>query len=83
MKINKSLYEANHPNKSLKGTGFKNKEKAIQTIKLIKDKDIIYQFQVINTMYNRAKYHPYQTKDMKEAMKVYKLWLEKYKKNNI
>ncbi len=83
MKINKSLYEDNHPNKSLKGTGFKNKEKAIQTIKLIKDKDIIYQFQVINTMYNRAKYHPYQTKDMKEAMKVYKLWLEKYKKNNI
>ncbi len=80
MKINKSLYEDNHPNKSLKGTGFKNKEKAIQTIKLIKDKDIIYQFQVINTMYNRAKYHPYQTKDMKEAMKVYKLWLEKYKK---
>ena len=27
-------------------------------------------------MYNRAKYHPYQTKNMKEAMKVFKKWLK-------
>ena len=30
-------------------------------------------------MYNRAKYHPYQTKSMREAMKVFEKWL---KKNN-
>ena len=27
-------------------------------------------------MYNRAKYHPYQTEDMKKAMKVFEKWLK-------
>ena len=76
-KVNKSLYEDNHPTTSTKGTGFKNKQKALDTLKIIKDRDIVYQKQVVNTMYNRAKYHPYQTKDMLEAMKVYKEWLDK------
>ncbi len=31
-------------------------------------------------MYNRAKYHPYQTKAMREAMKVFEKWLKKNKK---
>ena len=79
--MNKSLYQDNHPTTSLKGTGYKNKKKAIETLKLIKNKSLIYQFQVINTMYNRAKYHPYQTKDMIEAMKVFKVWLKKYLNN--
>lgn len=77
--MNKSLYEDKHPTTSTKGTGFKNKEKALETLKIIKNRDIIYQKQVVNTMYNRAKYHPYQTKSMKEAMKVFEKWL---KKNN-
>ena len=76
-KVNKSLYEDNHPTTSTKGTGFKNKQKALDTLKIIKNRDIVYQKQVVNTMYNRAKYHPYQTKDMLEAMKVYKEWLDK------
>jgi hypothetical protein len=76
-KVNKSLYEDKHPTTSTKGTGFKNKEKAIDTLKIIKDRDIIYQKQVVNTMYNRAKYHPHQTKEMKEAMVVFKKWLDK------
>lgn len=76
-KVNKSLYEDNHPTTSTKGTGFKNKQKALDTLKIIKNRDLIYQKQVVNTMYNRAKYHPYQTKDMLEAMKVYKEWLDK------
>ena len=78
-KVNKSLYEDKHPTTSTKGTGFNIKEKAIDTLKIIKDRDIIYQKQVINTMYNRAKYHPYQTADMKKAMKVFFDWLKKYK----
>jgi hypothetical protein len=77
--MNKSLYEDKHPTTSTKGTGFKNKEKALETLKIIKNRDIIYQKQVVNTMYNRAKYHPYQTKSMREAMKVFEKWL---KKNN-
>lgn len=75
--MNKSLYEDKHPTTSTKGTGFKNKEKALDTLKIIKNRDIIYQKQVVNTMYNRAKYHPYQTKSMREAMKIFKEWLKK------
>jgi hypothetical protein len=78
-KINKSLYEDKHPNKSTKGTGFKNKQKALDTLEIIKNFDIVYQKQVVNTMYNRAKYHPHQTEEMKEAMKIYKKWLDKNK----
>ena len=74
-KINKSLYEDKHPKTSMKGLGFKDKEKALDTLKLIKDKDLIYQKQVVLTMYNRAKYHPYRNENMLEAMKIFKKWL--------
>jgi hypothetical protein len=77
-KTNKSLYEDKHPKTSTKGTGFKNKQKALDTLKIIKDRDINYQKQVVNTMYNRAKYHPHITKEMKEAMVVFKEWLDKH-----
>lgn len=78
-KINTSLYEDKHPKTSTKGTGFKDKQKALDTLKIIKDRDLVYQKQVVNTMYNRAKYHPHQTKTMKEAMEVFNEWLEKHK----
>ncbi len=77
-KKNITLYNDDHPNKSLKGTGFKDKQKALDTLELIKNKELIYQKQVVNTMYNRAKYHPHQTDNMKEAMKVFKKWLKKH-----
>jgi hypothetical protein len=51
----------------------------LDTLKIIKDRDLTYQKQVVNTMYNRAKYHPHQTENMKEAMKVYSIWIEKNK----
>jgi len=75
-KINKSLYEDKHPETSLKGTGYVNKEKALKTLELIKDYDINYQVKVVLTMYNRAKFHKYQTDGMLDAMKVYKKWLK-------
>jgi len=78
-KVNKSLYEDKHPNTSTKGTGFKDKQKALDTLYIIKDRDIVYQKQVVTTMYNRAKYHPYQTNEMKDAMKIFNKWLEKHK----
>lgn len=73
------LYSDDHPNISLKGTGFKNATIANNTIKLIKKRSLKYQFDVINTMYNRAKYHPNQTNEMKDAMKIFKTWLLDYK----
>lgn len=78
-KYKPELYNDLHPKTSLKGTGFKNKKVAIDTIKLISLRSLKYQFDVINTMYNRAKYHPNKTKDMDEAMIVFSKWLKNYK----
>jgi hypothetical protein len=78
---NLSLYADYHPRKSMKNLGFKNKEVAENTLLLIKNKPKVYQFLVINTMYNRAKYHPNQTSEMKDAMKIFKKWLNNYKKS--
>jgi hypothetical protein len=76
---NKSLYNDDHPKTSTKGTGFKDKQKALDTLKIIKNRDMIYQKLVVLTMYNRAKYHPHQTPAMKEAMKVFNKWLKEHK----
>jgi hypothetical protein len=79
-KINKkniSLFSDYHPKTSKKGLGFKNKEIAIHTVNIIKNKPLNYQKQVILTMYYRAKHHPHQTEDMLKAMKVFKKWLDK------
>jgi hypothetical protein len=73
------LYADDHPTTSLQGTGFKDAETATKTLKLIGRRSSKYQYDVVNTMYNRAKYHPHQTSDMKEAMKIYKKWLLEYK----
>ena len=80
MKDNTSLYRDDHPETSTKGTGFKDKQKALDTLKIIKNRDLTYQKQIVITMYNRAKFHPHQTKEMRDAMKVYYNWLKKYKK---
>jgi hypothetical protein len=78
--INYSLYNDDHPETSTKGTGFKDKQKALDTLNIIKNRDLTYQKQIVTTMYNRAKFHPHQTKEMRDAMKVYFDWLKKYKK---
>jgi hypothetical protein len=80
MKDNTSLYRDDHPETSTKGTGFKDKQKALDTLKIIKNRDLTYQKQIVVTMYNRAKFHPHQTKEMRDAMKVYYDWLKKYRK---
>lgn len=78
-KINYSLYADYHPKKSMKGLGFANKEKAFFTLEKIKNKPLTYQKAVVNTMRNRAKYHPRKNKNMEEAIKVYDKWLKKLK----
>jgi hypothetical protein len=57
-------------------TGFANKGIAEQTLENIKLFSLPYQKQVVITMYNRAKYHPHKTSDMKEAMKVFSNWMK-------
>ena len=77
------LYSDRHPNRTTKGTGFKDKKAAMKTIELIRYRSPTYQFNVINTMYNRAKYHPHQTAEMRDAMEIFAKWLKKYKKSKI
>ena len=40
-KVNKSLYEDKHQESSTKGTGFKDKQKAIDTLEIIKKRDLV------------------------------------------
>lgn len=77
------LYSDRHPNRTMKGTGFKDKKTALKTIQLIRYRSPTYQFNIINTMYNRAKYHPHQTSEMRDAMEIFADWLKKYKNPKI
>ena len=79
--INLSLYSDYNPKTTTHGLGFKDKEKALYTVKAIKNRDLKYQVNVIATMLGRAKKHPYKTKNMKDAIKVFSLWMKNYKKN--
>jgi hypothetical protein len=76
------LYTDKNPKTTIKGTGFKDKAMAEKTIKIIANRSIIYQKALVNTMYNRAKYHPNKTEDMETAMLVFKSWLTKNKAKN-
>lgn len=71
-----SLYANYKPKTTIKGLGFKNKTKALETIKKIKNMDYRYKINVLNTMINRAKYHPHFNESMALALKI----LENYKK---
>tara|TARA_Y100001935_G_C16914526_1_gene317792 strand:+ start:43 stop:303 length:261 start_codon:yes stop_codon:yes gene_type:complete len=75
------LYSDRHPKTTIKGFGYKNADKARKTLKKLRKlkKPEVYKFQVINTMYYRAKHHKYRTKDMESAMKVFKKYLDKRK----
>ena len=77
--INLSLYSDYNPKTTTQGLGFKNKEKAIYTIKTIKNRPIKYQVNVIATMLGRAKNHPNKTREMESAIKIFSKWMKKYK----
>ena len=79
--LNLSLYSDYKPETTLKGLGFKNKDKAIYTLKAIKGRDNKYQVNVVSTMLGRAKKHPNKTSDMDDAIMVFEKWLLDYKKS--
>ena len=78
--LNLSLFSDYDPKTTTYGLGFKDKKKALHTVKAIKNRDLKYQVNVIATMLGRAKKHPYKTKNMKDAIKVFSLWMKNYKK---
>ena len=79
-----SLYTDNHPKTTIHGLGFKDEKKAKESIKILNNKvktkeiTLIRMMQTVNTMLNRAKYHPHQTEGMRQAMKIYEDWMKKY-----
>jgi hypothetical protein len=79
---NLTLYSNYNPETAEKNVGFKDKEKALYTINKIKKRPLRYQVYLISTMLGRAKNHPYQTKEMRDAIKVFQKWLDDYHKNN-
>lgn len=84
------LYTDDNPATTIHGTGFKDKAAAERTLQLISGRSLIYQFQTVNTMYNRAKHHPAMkrkrnnstedasasTSDMQAAMEIFREWLD-------
>ena len=62
-----------------KGIGYGTAEKARKSIRHLRGKPKAYQMQVATTMYYRAKYHKYQNKGMREAMKVWGDYIQKLK----
>jgi hypothetical protein len=75
-KANLSLYSDYHPTTSKKGLGYKNKKVALDTINKIKNNEVTYQKIVIQTLLNRAKFHPNRTLDMEDAIKVFEKYLK-------
>ena len=86
--MNKELFSDKNPETTVKGLGYQDKKKAEFTIKNMLNRDITYQFQVINTMYNRGLETLKRTKDrekikdLKEANILFKKWLKDYKDKN-
>ena len=79
--LNLSLFSDYNPKTTTHGLGFKDKKKALYTLKAIKNRDLKYQVNVVATMLGRAKKHPSQTEEMREAIVVFKKWMNNYKKN--
>ena len=63
----------------LRTLGYGTKKKAMNSVKQLKKMNKAYQRQAATTMYYRAKYHKYRTKNMEQSMKVYKKFLNSIK----
>ena len=80
-----TLYSNNHPNTTIHGLGFKDAATAKKSIKTLQQKvnsgeiTKIRMMQTINTLLQRAKYHPYITKNMQQAIKIFCKWMKNYK----
>ncbi|XP_022194184.2 uncharacterized protein LOC111051904 isoform X2 [Nilaparvata lugens] len=73
---------------TFQGAGFKDKDKAQETLRLLDGRDPPYQFQIINSMYNRAKVIYKRTTDkdkrhnLNEAIDVFEKWIDDYKSHS-
>ena len=73
---------------TFQGAGFKDKEKALETFQLLEGRDITFQFQIINSMFHRAKVIHKRTKDpeklrnLTEAIETFEAWLNDYRSHS-
>ncbi|KAL6263773.1 hypothetical protein P5V15_003857 [Pogonomyrmex californicus] len=71
-----------------KAMGFKDKQKALDTLKVLDGRDISYQYHVITSFVSRAKRTLQITRDeeklanLRDALKIFEDWLTDYKVNN-
>ncbi len=66
---------------AVKGTGYADKKKAEDTVKILDDlekkDEHKHAMSIATTMMNRADTHAHQTEGMRDAMKVFKEWIDK------
>ena len=75
--MSKLYNNARDPSKKTLGTGYGTKEKAIETLKIIKSVPKVKQTQIVVTMFNRAKFHKFRNKNMEAAMRIFSIWMKK------
>ena len=75
--MSKLYNNARNPSKKTLGTGYGSKEKAIETLKIIKSVPKVKQTQIVVTMFNRAKFHKFRNKNMEAAMRIFSIWMKK------
>ncbi len=85
MAKSENLYTDDNPSSTVEGLGFKDREKAEESVEKVKrllDEDEIdtaHAKQICVTMEQRSKNHPHRNMDMKEAEKVWREYLEELK----
>lgn len=82
---NGQLFGTEITENTFQGAGFKDKEKALETLRLLEDRDVTYQYNIVNSMYNRAKVILKRTTDkekvrnLTESIAVFESWIDDYK----
>jgi len=83
-----SLFSNNHPDTTVHGYGFDTPEHVKDTLADLNNRDITYQFQVVNTLNERGKSVLTRTRDpakqtqIKRGLKLLQAWLDTYHKKN-
>ncbi|KAL7547903.1 hypothetical protein ACHAWF_016793 [Thalassiosira exigua] len=73
------LYTDENPATTIKGTGYRSKRIALRTIELTSQPGARYKrYWTIRAMRERAAHHPRPTEGMRDAIRVFDEWLERY-----
>jgi len=85
MSKSENLYTDDNPASTIEGLGFKDEEKAKESIEKVQsllekeEIDLNHAKQICVTMEQRSKHHPHRNDDMKAAEKVWRNYLEELK----